>query len=310
MESKNVTMKKPNKITKKFLIKLAVLFFCSGLLLCLIVFFCTGLNIYAISTEQFEKKVYEDSYPYQSYEILAEDDDIEFKASTDDKLHIEYYDSNLVKHNLLKDQEKEMTLTVSASNQKKWYHYIGANYAPTPKITVYLPKKEYKKIYVAITNGNITIDQSLTVTDLLYLETTNGNIRLKDANVKNQLEAGTMNGNITIDGCKAVSDLSLHTTNGNITAKNSICQGTANTYDSNYFSLNTTNGSIILDKCDGANISASTVNGSITGKLISEKRYSCSTVNGSVSVPGPPLGYVDADGMCLLTTVNGNIDMS
>lgn len=289
MENINVTTEKPKKITKKLIIKMAVICVSVGLLICLLVFAFTGFNIYALSREKFEKKVYEDDHIYQNYEILTENDNIEFKISDNDKLRIEYYDSNLVTHNMLKDRTNDNTLTVSSDNHKKWYDYIGTVSIETPKMTIYLPEKNCEKITVDTTNGAITVN---------------------DVNAK-RIELFSTNGSVTVDGCKSDNYIGLHTTNGTVTAKNTIIKDTGGQLDfsNENLYLETVNGSIRIDNCDAAIITADTVNGGITGKISRKMHYITSTVNGDVMVPGPPLGYDDYEGMCSLSTVNGDIHM-
>ena len=68
--------------------------------------------------------------------------------------------------------------------------------------------------------------------------------------------------------------------------------------------IETTSGSIELDKVDSPSIEVSSVSGSINATILSSKQYDISTVSGSISTP-----QNKGNETCVIETVSGSINI-
>lgn len=128
-----------------------------------------------------------------SIDIDVIDREVEVKASRDEQVHVEYFESEKEFYNIETNNEK---LTMKYTDNKQWTDFIGAK-----------TSSKYRKIIFQIPNNFI---------DNLIVTTTNENIKIFTLFVKNDMSLNTNGGNIEIEKVGVGRKLNLVAKNGNI----------------------------------------------------------------------------------------------
>ena len=160
----------------------------------------TGLR-----TGSYEANTHQISEPFDSLSIVTDTADLVFAPSKDGTCRVECYEDVQAKHRVT---VQDGTLQISVVNEKNWYAWIGWH-SETPKVTVYLPNREYAALSVKETSGDITIPADFlfekveltvstgdirceaSVSGTLYIETTTGDADLVNVRCKNLETSGT-----------------------------------------------------------------------------------------------------------------------
>lgn len=144
----------------------------------------------------FAKKIYQtDLNEIESIEIQVTDRELSIDASEDNKIHIEYYDSE--KEYLDINVSENNLLTVKLEFNKEWTDFIGTKPSEeNRKIKIKVPNNLLLKITASTTNENIKIT-SLSVMDNISLDTNGGSITCKQIEAGKEINLKAKNGNIT-----------------------------------------------------------------------------------------------------------------
>lgn len=197
------------------------------------------------SDKGLERKSYSSQEEITGVSVDARDREIEVTLSIDDKIHIDYFESDKEYYDISVSQEGVLTMT-STSN-KAWTDYIGAKAgAESRKISLQLP------------------DKLLTA---LTLSTTNEDISLPAMTINGDLSLSSQGGNIAFDRLKVKNTISLKGKNGDISGQ------IAGSYDDYAISCDIKKGesNLPLNKENGAkSLTASNNNGNIDIEFISE----------------------------------------
>ncbi len=140
----------------------------------------------------------EKSYTSEGKEITeicidVRDRQIEVVPSPDNKIHIDYFESDKEYYDISTSDNR--TLTMAAASDKAWTDYIGGkSAADSRKILLQVPNALSLKI--STTNENIIVS-ALTVHEDVSLSSQGGNLVFDQLDVKNTISLHAKNGDIT-----------------------------------------------------------------------------------------------------------------
>ena len=288
-----------------------------------------GWDFTRLSTIKYETNTYEISDAFRDLSLTTDTADIVFALSDDGTCKVECYEEENAKHSVAIEND---TLVVSVNNQKSWYDYIGISFG-SPKITVYLPKAEYKALLIRNTAGNIQIpgdysfenvDISLRTGDVNFcasvsesakINTNTGNIYAENTSV-GSLALSVATGNVTASNVTCNNNLTVNVSTGKAYLTDLTCESAAsggstgaialsNVIAAKKISIERSTGNITFNRCDAPEIYAKTSTGDVTGSLLSSKIFTAQTNTGSIDVPKSENG-----GKCEITTSTGNIKIT
>ena len=180
-------------------------------------------------------------------------------------------------------------LSVEESENGKWYERIFD--FSEPKMTVYLPVKEYAR---------------------MQIETSTGDIQVKNATV-GELDISVSTGDITVSKVVCTGEIKIVVTTGDteltsVSCKSFSSQGSTGDLELEkviaeerlFIKRNT--GDVEFDGCDAGEIFVQTTTGDVEGSLLSGKRFVANSRTGKVQVPKPVEG-----GTCEIQSDTGDI---
>ncbi len=282
-----------------------------------------------LSTDHFETNTYEISEEFSNIKLTTDTADILFAASSDNMCKVVCYEKENTKHSA---SVQDGTLTISAVDDVAWYEQIGISFL-SPKVTVYLPKKEYVSLVIKESTGDITlpkdftfgsmdlslstghIDSRASSLGMMRIKTSTGDIRLQDLSA-GELDLTVSTGHVYAQSvsCKSnvgicvstgdtrLTDISCNSINsngdtGNITLKNVVTE--------EMISIERSTGDVRLEGCDAGELDIHTDTGSVTGSLLSSKVFIVHSDTGKIDVPETTSG-----GKCKITTDTGDIQIT
>lgn len=263
-----------------------------------------------LSNTEYESKTVEVGESFKNISINVETTDILFEPSDGKECKVVYYDSEKAEYSV---KVSEDTLVIKTSDDSKWYERIALFASSGPKMTVYLPEKEYKSLTVSSNTADADIPGSFTfetvqligdtsdfkcsarVTESLTVKTSTGDIDIASPEA-GRTEIAATTGDIKINGVKAKSDMSINTSTGDIKLTDTVI--------SNSLSIESTTGDVRFDGSDAGTITVKTTTGDVEGTLLSDKVFVTSTSTGDVKVPSSDMG-----GKCEITTTTGDINI-
>ncbi len=151
---------------------------------------------------------------------------------------------------------------------------------------------------VNTTSGDVKLKDSKGLSEV-DIETTSGDIELDGFSATNTIHLSSVSGEIAVKGCESDS-FSAETVSGDMTLDD-LTVSSGNT------ELDTTSGDIDLDKCSLCSADIETVSGDVSGNIIGKGHvYVTDTTSGDVRVPN---GQNDTDKSYVIriTTVSGDI---
>ena len=240
-----------------------------------------------LSTIVYETNEYEFSEKIEDISVALDTADLVFVPSNDSKIRVTCYEAENQKHSV---SVKDGALVVELTDTRKWYEYIGINFA-SPKITISLPEGKYGELFVKVSTGDIEIPDISAKSIQLIVST--GNVSAENIILDRNFEIKVSTGRVKLDGVKCESFTSKGST-GDISMKDVVAKGS--------FSIERNTGDVSFDSCDSAEISVKTTTGNIKGSLLSDKVFITKTDTGSIKVPDSTTG-----GRCELTTDTGDI---
>lgn len=271
-----------NKILK--FLGLAMLF---GIVISLVGVFALGGDIKSVSTHFND----DDSYTFVEHSgtetiteinITAINKSIEVTLSSDDNWRLEYFDSEKDSFNY---NFTEGRLVLDNITKRQIFTIFKWTSSHIRLVKLFLPASFSGNIYIETTNGNIKVE-NISLINKVDLETTNGSLTLKDVCVENDATLNTTNGSINVINSRIDKKLYTKTTNGNINLTSVMA------LDVN---SDTTNGKIkvsIVGNLDDFRVTVRTTNGKI---YLDDMVLASQTLNPSKS------------NVVKLITTNGNI---
>ena len=243
-----------------------------------------------LSTSTYNTKTYTITDSFEDISINTDVSNISFELSNDQscKLVCNEYENE---GHIFKSEDN--TLLISQENNKKWYEYISISFH-TPKLTVYLPQKEYNSLVVNTGTGNVALTQELSFQSI-DIKTSTGNVKIENVSTQS-LRVDVSTGDIDLKSLNCASLISKGNT-GRCLLKNVIAQ--------NELSVTRTTGDVTFEKCDSNSITIKASTGTVSGTLCSGKNFTVRSSTGDIDVPPSTSG-----GECKITTSTGNIIVS
>lgn len=145
--------------------------------------------------ETFTAKAYVAEAGIAGVDIRLSDRTVELVASPDDRVRIEYYDSE--KEYLSVSVSEENILTVELTFDKDWTDYIGTKPAAEyRRLTVAVPAGVLGQLAVATTNGDITAS-GISVSGVVTLSSNGGNVVCERIDAGTSIALTAKNGDVT-----------------------------------------------------------------------------------------------------------------
>ncbi len=275
-----------NKKTKVWLIAAALLILIGSLLFGGVMS-VLNWDFTKLSTIKYETNSYEIKEEYKNITVLTKTSDIEFLPAEGDVTSVVCYEEEKCKHSVT---VKDDSLVIEINNEKKWYEHIGVPFN-SPKITLYIPQKEYGELSVKASTGNIQLENMNA--ESLDLSVSTGKITLADVNCGGDVNVKVSTGKTNIKDTKCSCFISDGST-GSITLKNVIAE--------KKFNIERSTGDVKLENCDAGELFIKTNTGNIKGSLLTDKAIDAESNTGDIDVPKTTVG-----GKCELHTNTGNI---
>lgn len=267
------------KKTRNVFIIISILLMTAGIIICSASVCMTGFDYSQFTTSMTGTEVREMNREfkadYQRIIIDTKDREIKFEKSDDDKLHLEYTESEKRKIDI---SENGSELSVIEQFDYKWYDYIF-NFDFGNKLIVKLPSDIKAQVSVNNSNGKISLTD-ISVKNSVDLHTSNGAVSLTDVSINGDINASSSNGRIELVRVEITGKADMKTSNGECSADGTSVGGELKFKTSNgkvYLNktkaddivLESSNGKIELYEADvQKSISAQTSNGKIEGTLV------------------------------------------
>ena len=283
----------------------------------------------SIGGSGYETNTYEIDDDFDSLSISLAADDISIRPAKDEKCSIECYERKNAKRSA---GVSDNTLEIKSEDKRSWFEWFTFFSSDSPKMTVYLPKKDYYALSISTETGDISITGGLTfgsvditgATGDVYcgasvdgqesIMLSTGDIEIYDASAKG-LDLETSTGRIAVGSVKCDGPLSVKVSTGDVELTDIECSSMGSTGSTGRiymtdttakgsFNIERSTGDITLDRCDAEQLYIRTTTGDVRGVLLSEKVFTTNTSTGDVKVPTTTGG-----GVCDITTSTGDIKM-
>jgi len=282
----------------------------------------------ALETVKYETNTYEISDAFENISVNTDTADITFVISDDGNCRVTCYEEAAAGHSVA---VADGTLTVERINTRSVYDFIGLRFGSS-KITVYLPKTEYKSLLIRGDTGDVeipddfsfeTVEISLhtgdaalyaSASEIMKVKTSTGGIRVDNISV-GALDLSVSTGKVTVLSVACEENITVGVSTGkvhltDVSCKNVISSG--NTGDilldhviaEEGISVERSTGDVMFDRSDAAEIFVKTDTGDVTGSLLTEKIFVTQTDTGNVDVPKTVSG-----GRCEIITDTGDIQL-
>ena len=276
--------------TRKFWLLTAAVLAVLGFIIFGIAFFAAKGDFMKLSTSKLVTNEHTVTEDFTSLTLTAKDARIEILPAKDGKVNVTCYEEENRRHAV---SVKEDVLVIEVIDEKKWYEYIGFN-LKTPRITVYLPEKEYKDLLIANKTGGIDI-RGITA-ETLTASTSTGKIKIEDVRCQGSIVTDFSTGGTYLKNVTCES-LSSRGGTGDVTLDTTLVRGKAD--------MKTNTGDVTLLSSDAAELTIQTNTGDVEGTLLSPKIFIPKTNTGDVLVPETVTG-----GKCKITTNTGDIEIT
>ena len=281
-----------------------------------------------LSTTKYETNTFNINQDFINITVKTNTSDIVFVPSNDESCKIVCYEQANAKHSV---EVKDNTLKINLADERKWYEHIGINIG-TPKITVYLPSKEYADLSIKENTGNVKIPKDFTfknidisastgdiknyacASDIIKIKTSTGSIRVENVSAE-ALDLSVSTGNITASSVKCTGEIKANVSTGKMKLLNISCKSVSskgstgdislnNVIASESFRIERSTGDVDFENCDAGEIFIKTSTGDVEGNLLSEKVFITQTDTGKIDIPKTTTG-----GRCEITTDTGDIEI-
>lgn len=204
-----------NKTTVWLII--AALLLIVGLVIFVLEMTALGWDFSKLGTVKFVTVTHEIDREFRGVSIDTDTADIVIVPADDGVCRVVCYEREKVTHAVMVEDD---VLTVRVADQSLWDH-IGISFH-TPKITVYLPEKEYETLVIRESTGDVDVARGFTF-GKFTAELTTGDVTLR-ADVKEQARIKTTTGDILVENA-AAQGFDLCASTGDITVKRVTCAG-------------------------------------------------------------------------------------
>ncbi len=280
----------------------------------------------ALGTDTFKTAEYEFGEAFDDISVTVIDADVVFAPADGEKCRVVVYEREDEPHTVT---VSDGTLSVRANDEREWFDHIGISVG-SPKVTVYLPEKEYGTLTVKGVTGSVRIpadfrlesaDISFTTGDTtvnapisgtLKVVSTTGDITVGGITAK-EMELGVTTGEIEISDVTCEKSVKITVTTGETEIENLTCASFAsdgstgditlkNVKASEKITAERSTGDVKIVGSDAPALSLKTTTGDISGSLLTDKIYNVKTSTGNISVPDSRPG-----GTCEIRTSTGDV---
>jgi DUF4097 and DUF4098 domain-containing protein YvlB len=261
-----------------------------GLVMFVIVMSINGWDFSNLGASRLITNTHEIENSFNSISINTTTADISILPSTDGACRVECYELEKAKHSV---SVKDDTLCVELDDERAWYDMINFN-PDSPKITLFLPFKEYGSLVINDTTGDLEVCNNLAFGSV-DISLTTGDITLSDIQCDGNININLTTGKTQMTNVQCKNLVSKGST-GDLKLENVLCQ-------EKLYAKRTT-GDIELDGCDGGEIEFDLTTGDVEGTILSDKVFITRTSTGDIDVPESITG-----GKCKITTTTGDINI-
>ncbi len=297
-----------------------------GALIFVVVMTANNWDFRKLSTVKYETNTYEFDEEIRNISVDAKTTDIDVLPSTDGKTKLVCYEEQKIRHSV---ELKDAILTVQSTDERKWYELIGINFG-TPKMTLYLPEREYGSLVITNSTGEVeiakelkfdSIDVSLSTGHVdcyasaegaIKISASTGHISLAGVSAE-AVELSVSTGDIEADNIACSGEFKITVTTGDTELENVRCKSFSSTGDTGdisfenvtveeKFSVERSTGDVRFEDCDAGEMFIKTSTGDVKGELLTAKTFITSTNTGKIRVPRSTEG-----GYCEVRTSTGDI---
>lgn len=215
--------------------------------------------------------------------ILTNDESLRIVQYSNDELESDKLFDDSVNGQTLKIMEDKL------NNHVFWWWFDNT----TSAYDIYLPKSYQKALSIKTVSAQIVINDDLILTDM-QVNSTSGDIELKNVNVTNEFETKTISGEIILENIKA-SECDIQTTSGDISIKSVEGENR----------IHSISGKVIVDKMTGlANIETTSGDIKINNYDI-QNNSTLKSISGDIEVTFIPSVNCEME----INTLSGHIDI-
>ena len=260
-----------------------------------------------LSTVQYVTNEYMIDTDFENIRVDTGMTNVVFIPTKDGKTQVVCKELEKVKHSVTVENGK---LVISAVDERAWFDRIGINFG-SPRITVYLPQKEYASISVESVTGDVNCFVSASEIDL---HTTTGDIFVENISA-GALDLSVTTGTVTVVGTTCQNAVKVNVSTGRVNLTDVRCKSLTsegstgdvaleNVIATEQIVIRRSTGDVKFHRCDaGELIRVESNTGDVKGSLLSGKIFTAKTDTGSVDVPDATEG----GGACHISTRTGNI---
>lgn len=235
---------------------------------------------------KYQSKTYETVEDFKNIDINLITYDVTFRKSSDDKVKIEYVESE---KELCSIAVVDSVLKITDTENLSWFDRIFS--FGEKDMIIYLPEKEYGDLSMEITTSDVKFFSDATFSNVSVILTTGdveGSLKV-NKDLSFQLTTGDVE--ISNVNCEKISIVS---TSGDVELDKIIT--------SESFYIKTTTGDVKFTDCDSENIEIKTTTGDVFGTLLTGKIFDVKTTTGEKLIPQNSDG-----GNCKITVTTGDI---
>ncbi len=199
-----------------------------------------------LNTMEWEDKTYAVEEPFTNISVQGGDATVALVLAKDGNCKVVCTENDAIYDKI---EVVDNTLTIERVDESEWYHNIGV-YFDEIEITVYLPEKEYEKLFIDNSSGRIDVQGDFTFMEA-EVSNTSGKTNFM-ADVEGTLKVENTSGGIYV-GENSVGDLFVKGTSGIIDVT-SVC-ATGNV------EVNGSSGGIGVSKVECVNLSVENSSG-------------------------------------------------
>ena len=263
------------------------------------VFLIRGNYVKTDSPGNYEEKTAE--FKVDSVKAITVDTSnrrIEVVESTDDLIHITYYENEYETFNIENSQSGSLTVIMKVT--RDWFSWYDFSFDFTDTATIIaIPDSFSGEINLETSNGSISVSK-MKLMDKLQVDTSNGAVDMEEVTAQ-EVDVTSSNGAITLSEV-TTAELKVKTSNGRITVSDTTVDG--ETY------LKTSNASIEVEEIVlNGDSEFDSSNGRISGSILGDDddfSIESHTSNGDNSLPGNTSG---GNKDLKVTTSNSDIDI-
>ncbi len=284
--------------------------------ICISIFVCiiTNFNPYKNAEVKFDEKVHLIDEKFENIKIDDNMCNVFIIPSEDEECKVVCHDEEKRYHTV---EVVNNTLTIDSVDSRKWYEefYFGFTFSWNDfiSLSIYLPEKEYKELYIDTFSGDVDIADSFTFIngeidstsgDIkcnakfkgdVKFDSTSGDIDLSDISANN-ISANSTSGDVNILGISA-DNISVNTTSGEVEISS------ANAKDKLY--ADSTSGDVNILDSKAYDIFAESTSGDIN------MRNTVSLGNLKIESTSGDIEFYRCDGKLIdLNSVSGDIEGS